>query len=181
MGQANSQVQYITPRYIEQNAQRSFAVPIVSDGTSMTAHEAALVGKAGEALVAAELLRQHIDVAYPAHDGGIDLLAYRGHDLTRVVPIQVKARTTSCYEFQKDWFRIEGLVLVQVWYVTETPEFFIFGNLDDVVNALGVRHSKTHSWLAKGNYNVTAPNADHLKRMQPHKNRWDRIADQLIK
>src|ERR1700745_2060615 len=97
MGQANSQVQYITPLYIEQNAQQSFAAVIDLGGTDMTAQEAALVGKAGEALVAAELLRQHIDVAYPAHDGGIDLLAYRGHDLGLVVPIQVKARTSTCY------------------------------------------------------------------------------------
>jgi len=131
--------------------------------------------------VAAELLRRHIDVAYPAQDGGIDLLAYRGHDLSRIIPIQVKARTSTCYEFQKGWFRIDGLVLVQVWYVTEIPEFFIFGNLGDVANALGPQHVATQSWLAKGNYNVTTPTADHLKRMQPHKNRWDRIASQLTK
>jgi hypothetical protein len=35
---------------------------------------AALVGKAGEALVAAELLRRGINVAYPAFDGSVDLL-----------------------------------------------------------------------------------------------------------
>jgi hypothetical protein len=39
-------------------------------------HDAALVGKAGEVLVAAELLRRHIDIAYPAHDSGVDLIAY---------------------------------------------------------------------------------------------------------
>ena len=148
-------------------------------GESMTAHEAALVGKAGEALVAAELLRRHIDVAYPAQDGGIDLLAYRGNDLSRVIPIQVKGRTSTCYEFQRDWFRIDGLVLVQVWYVTGTPEFYIFGSVGDVVEALGRQHSATQSWLAKGAYNVTNPNAEHLHRMRPHKDRWDRIAQRL--
>lgn len=137
------------------------------------------MGKAGEALVAAELLRRHIDVAYPAHDGGIDLLAYRGHNLKRVVPIQVKARTSTCYEFQKDWFRIEGLVLVQVWYVTQTPEFYIFGGLEDVVGALGPQHAATQSWVNKGNYNVTTPSAEHVQRMQAHKGRWDRIAKKL--
>jgi hypothetical protein len=145
----------------------------------MTAHEAALVGKAGEALVAAELLRQHIDVAYPAHDGGVDLLAYRGHGLNRVVPVQVKARTSTCFEFQKDWFRIEGLVLVQVWYVTQTPEFYIFGRLEDVEEVLGTTHTSTQSWIEKGGYNVTNPSRDHIERMQVHRNRWDRIIDRL--
>ncbi len=57
--------------------------------------KAALTGKAGEILVAAKLMRQGTEVAYPASDVGVDLLAYR-LDLrqkvaTRFVPIQVKA------------------------------------------------------------------------------------------
>jgi hypothetical protein len=146
----------------------------------MTAHEAALVGKAGEALVAAELLRQHIDIAYPAHEAGVDLLAYREHQFGRVVPIQVKARTTTCFEFQKDWFRVEGLVLVQVWHVTTIPEFYIFGGLGDVEEVLGAIHTATESWVTKGGYNVTYPNKAHIERMQVHRNRWDRIADALV-
>jgi hypothetical protein len=54
--------------------------------------------------------------------------------------IQVKARTATCVEFQKDWFKIEGLVLVQVWNVTVIPEFYIFGGLKDVEDALGPAH-----------------------------------------
>ena len=38
-----------------------------------------LVGKAGEALVAAELLRRGVDIATPAYDRGVDLLAYRAN------------------------------------------------------------------------------------------------------
>jgi hypothetical protein len=75
---------------------------------------AALVGKAGEALVAAELLRRGISVAYPAFDGGIDLLAYREPHFERVIPIQVKARSSTCYHFQRSWFIVPGLVPVQV-------------------------------------------------------------------
>jgi len=37
----------------------------------------ALIGKAGELMVAAELMRRGIEVAYPASDVGVDLLAYR--------------------------------------------------------------------------------------------------------
>jgi hypothetical protein len=38
-----------------------------------------------------------VHVAYPAYDRGIDLLAYREADLSDLVPIQVKARSGSCY------------------------------------------------------------------------------------
>ena len=145
----------------------------------MSPLEAALVGKAGEALVAAELLRRHVDVAYPAFDGGVDLIAYREHQFTRVVPIQVKARSTTCYDFQKDWFRIDGLVLVQVWYVTTKPEFYIFGGLKSVEEALGNIHASTQSWIVKGGYSVTNPTREHIERMQPHRDQWDRILGRL--
>jgi hypothetical protein len=166
MGQAERQAQHIAPRYIEQNGSSSFCGSYEVQGSvNLTAHEAALVGKAGEALVAGGLLRRHIDVAHPAHDGGIDLLAYRSHDLTHVIPIQVKTRTSTCYEFQKDWFRIPGLVLIQVRYVGETPEFYIFGGIDDVESALGPQHVASPSWTDRGMYNVTMPNEGHLARM----------------
>jgi hypothetical protein len=143
--------------------------------------KAALVGKAGEALVAAELLRKHIDVAYPAFDGGVDLIAYSEHNFERVVPIQVKARSKTCYTFQRSWFEgIQGLVLVQVWNVIATPQFYIFENLRDVEDALGPRHANTASWKERGVYNVTSPNEEQFKRMQPHLNRWDRIESKLI-
>lgn len=139
----------------------------------------ALVGKAGEALVAAELMRRGVNVAYPAYDGGIDLLAYRELDFSRVVPIQIKSRSSTGYNFQRSWFRIKGLVLVQVWHVSVKPEFYIFGNLEDVEEALGVEHCATESWMAKGGYSVTDPGKDNLDRMRPHLDRWDRILDQL--
>lgn len=142
-------------------------------------HNAALVGKAGEALVAAELLRRHIDVAYPAHDSGVDLIAYRSKTPNLVVPIQVKARSATCFEFQKSWFHIEGLVLIQVWHVITSPQFFIFGDLHDVEEALGPSHVVTASWAQKGTYTVTSPTKAQLARMISHRDQWDRILMRL--
>lgn len=77
--------------------------------------KSALIGKAGEMLVAAELMRRGIYVAHPAYDGGIDLLAFREEAPSRVVQIQVKARAGSCYNFQRGWFsKAPGIVLVIV-------------------------------------------------------------------
>jgi len=143
---------------------------------------AALIGKAGEAFVAAELLRRGVHVAYPAYDGGVDLLAYREHKFNRGVPIQVKARSSTCYNFQKSWFRIERLVLVQIWYVWQTamnPQFYIFSRFPEhIEDALG-KHSASRSWIDKGGFNVTEPSADDIERMQRHRDKWERILDQL--
>jgi len=96
-----------------------------------------------------------------------------------VVPIQVKARARSCYHFQRSWFaKAAGLVLVQVWNREAEPHCYIFSSLGDVEEALG-DHAKSSSWSKMGNYNVTNPTTDHLKRMGHHRDRWDRIAGRL--
>lgn len=145
----------------------------------MGPHHAALIGKAGEAAVASELMRRHIDVAYPAHDAGVDLIAYLEYSLTKFVPVQVKARSSSCYQFNRDWFRIDGLVLVQVWNMLQVPEFYIFNGLEDVEDALGEIHCATESWRMKGAYTSTSPTKKEVERMQRYRNRWDKIEDAL--
>lgn len=135
--------------------------------------DAALVGKAGEALVAGELLRRHIDIAYPAFDGGVDLMAYRGHDFDRVIPIQIKTRSSTCYVFQKRWFEIQNIILIQVWHAATKPEFYMFRNIQDVEGALGDRHASTSSWIVDGRYSVASPNDDQIARMQPYRDKWE--------
>ncbi|MBX9945416.1 MAG: hypothetical protein K2Y40_15135 [Reyranella sp.] len=141
--------------------------------------KSALVGKAGEMLVAAELMRRGIYVAHPAYDGGIDLLAFREEAPSHVVPIQVKARAGSCYNFQKAWFsKAPGIVLVQVWNLATEPACYVFGSLDDVSQALG-DHGSSPSWRDKGGYSVTNPTPVHLERMALHREKWDRIISRL--
>ncbi|MBI1208835.1 MAG: hypothetical protein GC191_16310 [Azospirillum sp.] len=117
--------------------------------------DSALIGKAGELLVAAELLRRGIEVAFPASDVAVDLLAYRlapGQSVPSLfVPIQVKARSRDGYNFQRSWFsRCPGVVLVQVWHAVTTPEFYVFESLERVEEALGPVHSKTPAGQTKG-------------------------------
>jgi hypothetical protein len=139
----------------------------------------ALIGKAGEALVGAELMRRGVHVAYPAYDGGVDLVAYHEDDHNRFVPVQVKARSGTLYNFQKLWFKIKGIVLVQVWFVRTEPKFYIFSELSQVEAALGPIHSASLSWKEKGGYNVTNPGPDIFERMEPHLDQWQRITSQL--
>ena len=143
----------------------------------------ALIGKAGEMLVAAELMRRGVEVAYPASDVGVDLLAYRlehGQAVAgRFVPVQVKARSGAGCAFFKDWFaRAPGVVLVHVWHVATTPEFYIFRDLADVEAALDA-HAASASWRLKGGYSITNPTPRHLGLMKAHSGRWERITDYL--
>jgi hypothetical protein len=141
----------------------------------------ALIGKAGESLVAAELLQRGVHVAVPVYDGGVDLIAYREREFRKVVPIQVKARSETLFHFEKSWFdRAPGMTLVQVWFVWTEPKFFIFSSVKDVEDALGPVHAASASWTKKGGYNVTHPIKDQVERMQSHQDRWDRIISQLL-
>ena len=134
-------------------------------------------------LVATELMRRGIDVAYPESDYGIDIIVFRrNHDgnlANQFVPIQVKARSHSGYSFQKSWFgKAVNLVLVQVWWISENPEFYIFSNLSQVEDALG-DHAHSPSWTKKGGYSVTEATKRHDTRMNRHRDKWERIIDQL--
>jgi hypothetical protein len=145
----------------------------------MGRYRSALVGKAGEAAVACELMRRGIDVAYPGHDAGVDLIAYSEYSLRKFVPIQVKTRSASCYQFNKDWFRIDGVVLVQVWNIVEIPEFYVFGSLAEVEDALGELHCSSDSWQLKGAYTATTPTSKQIDRMQKYRNNWNEIEVRL--
>jgi hypothetical protein len=145
----------------------------------------ALIGKAGELLVAAELMRRGVEVAHPASDVGVDLLAYRlnaGNAVpARIVPIQVKAYSATGYVFEKLWFnRAPGVALVSVWLIPTTPEFYVLESLSRVEVALGA-HSATQSWKAGGAWSSTStlPGSADWKLMQPHRDKWCRIIDQL--
>ncbi len=142
----------------------------------------ALIGKAGEMLVAAELMRRGVEVAHPASDVGVDLLAYRlseGHAVpAKIVPIQVKAYSGTGYVFQKRWFeRAPGVVLASVWLTAaKVPQFYILENLVRVEQALGA-HAATESWTNRGIWSSsdTPPNSSDWKLMQPHLDKWCRI------
>ena len=143
----------------------------------------ALIGKAGELLVAAELMRRGVEVAHPASDVGVDLLGYKlgtGQKTAgKFVPIQVKAYSKTGYRFLRSWFhRAPGLALVQVWHLITTPQFYVFRDLDDVELAIG-SHAQTSSWIERGIWSSTDPSASDVKLVASHKDRWDRIISQI--
>jgi hypothetical protein len=139
-----------------------------------------LIGRAGEFLVAGELLRSGLDVAFPALDTGIDMFAYRQTAPATVVPIQVKTWSQAGYAFERVWFSIPGIVLVQVICVTSTPEFYVFRGLNDVETALVVQTVQSDSWKVGGKYSSPVPvGVERMARMQAFRDAWAGIASLL--
>lgn len=143
----------------------------------------ALTGRAGEMLVAAELMRRGIEIAHPASDVGVDLLAYRleagVRTARRFIPIQVKAFSGNGYRFLKTWFdRAPDLALVLVNNLAATPQCFVFGGLADIEDAIG-NHALTSSWIDRGVWSATELSGADARLLISHRDRWERITDQL--
>jgi hypothetical protein len=99
---------------------------------------------------------------------------------TSFVPIQVKARAKSGYNFQRSWFdKVPGVVPVHVWNLVTTPEFYIFDGVAQVEDALGT-YAKFPSWKDHGIYSVTEALDQHYSRMKAHRDQWRRIFDQIF-
>ena len=143
----------------------------------------ALIGRAGELLVAAELMRRGIEIAHPASDVGVDLLAYRldlGQRTARkFVPIQVKSFSGGGYRFLKSWFdRAPDLALVLANNLATAPQCFVFGGIADIEEAIG-DHALTPSWVQRGVWSATEPSGPDARLLLPHRDRWERIIDQI--
>lgn len=142
----------------------------------------ALIGKAGEMMVAAELMRRGVEVAQPHSDVGVDLLAYRlepGSTVpARIVPIQVKAASGVRFSFDRRWLE-KSPNLVLAWRLETAPEFYVFDSLARIEEALGTRFIMSKSWAENGVYSVTSPGSAVLERMAAHRDQWDRLIAQL--
>ncbi len=79
----------------------------------------------GRTRLMSELLEADLEVAVPARDRGVDLIAYA--DLgSRVknfvaVPIQMKAFSTSGFGINKKYEKVSNLLLAYVWGVRSGP------------------------------------------------------------
>ncbi len=134
-------------------------------------------------MVAAELMRRGVEIAHPASDAGVDLLAYHLDTGLRTarkfVPIQVKAFSGTGYRFLKTWFdRAPDLALVLVNNLATTPQCYVFRGLPDIEDAIG-KHALTPSWVDRGIWSATELSAPDARLLLPHRDRWERIADQF--
>lgn len=127
-----------------------------------------------------ELIRDGLEVAVPARDRGVDLIAYA--DLSRQVsrfasrPIQMKASTTSGFGIDQKYVRISDLILAYVWHLAD-PQAAVtyalpYAEAVKVAEAMG--WTKTASWL-QGQYSTSSPSKRLLTLLEPYRmseGRW---------
>lgn len=132
-----------------------------------------------------ELLLAGLEIAIPARDRGVDLIAYV--DLESKVsgfvafPIQMKAASSRAFSIDRKYSKIANLILAYVWGLQE-PEHAVtyaltYSEAVAVAEAMG--WTKTDSWT-KGKYSTSAPSKKLCDLLRPYKMSpaawWQRIA-----
>ena len=134
-------------------------------------------GALGESLVEAELLRLGVEVARPAIDRGIDLLAFTSAPRFKAIPIQVKAASAASFTVHRKWADIDGLVLIYVWDVPASPSFRPLTYEEALAVASGWTDlAKSVSWNnpnpKKGNHDWSSLPAGRRRELDRFKDRW---------
>jgi len=109
-----------------------------------------------------ELLVDGLEVALPARDRGVDLIAY--FDLNSKVtsfvasPIQMKAASTRAFSLDQKYAKFSNLILAYIWglQAPEQAETFALTYPEAVSIAQAMGWTKTESW-ARGAYSTSAP------------------------
>lgn len=121
-----------------------------------------------------ELLLAGLEVALPARDRGVDLIAYV--DLESKVssfialPIQMKAASTQAFSIDHKYSKISNLVLAYAWGLQSPPHAktyaLTYHEALDVAERMA--WTKTKAW-AKGIYSTSAPSKKLCQLLQPYR------------
>lgn len=128
-----------------------------------------------------ELLRDGLEVAAPARDRGVDVIAYA--DLSVQVakfsakPIQMKAFSTAGFSVATKHSRISDLLMAYVWHVNEqSPAItYALSYADAVKVAEEMGWTKTTAWTSGGVYTTTRPSERLIVLIDPFRvvpGRW---------
>ena len=121
-----------------------------------------------------ELLRAGLEVALPARDRGVDLIAYA--DLSSkvrsfvAIPIQMKAASKRSFSVDKKYAKISNLMLAHVWHL-DTPDKAVTYALrypEAVAIAEEMGWTKTASW-ERGGYSTSNPSKNLCALLEAHR------------
>jgi hypothetical protein len=129
----------------------------------------------GEHILASQLLQAGLEVAFPARDRGVDLIAYADIDQQagRFVakPLQLKAATQRSFGIWAKYSRIHDLILAFVWHVggPEPTEAFALTCQEAITIGDTMGYTKTASWLGQGAYVTTRPSDKLCRLLEPYR------------
>jgi hypothetical protein len=128
----------------------------------------------GRNRLGSELLRDGLEIAVPARDRGIDLIAYL--DLSANTrnfvarPIQMKAASKEYFGVFRKYAKIADLLIVYIWYVDnlEKSEIYALTYPEALEVATKLGWTKTESWGKEG-YSTTSPSDSLRKLLRPYR------------
>lgn len=134
----------------------------------------------GRNRLGSELLRAGLEVAVPARDRGIDLIAYAdlsSHVRTFVArPIQMKAASERSFSLFRKYEKLRDLIIAYVWFVHEPEKTATYALTYDEAYSVADRvgWTKTKSWEREG-YSTTRPSTELCKILEQYRmtpERW---------
>ena len=129
----------------------------------------------GQHRLASELLLAGLEVAFPARDRGVDLIAYADVDQAagRFVarPIQMKAASRRSFGIWKKYEKIHDLILAFVWHVdgASPPETYALTYKESEAISKAMGWDKKPTWITKGRWDNTQPGKTICALLEPHR------------
>lgn len=122
-----------------------------------------------------ELLRAGLEVAMPARDRGIDLIAYLDLDpevgAFVAAPIQMKASSRQGFSISGKYAKFYDLILAFVWNLRSEQKTCTFAlryqEALDIGESMG--WTKTQSWKQDAHYTTSRPSSRLRDLLEPHR------------
>jgi hypothetical protein len=138
----------------------------------------------GRNRLGSDLLRDGLEVAVPARDRGIDLIAYA--DLSAKVatfiarPIQMKAASARHFGLFRQYKRLANLIIAYVWYVDDPLKTVTYAlTYDEAYDvAKKMKWTRTKSWEREG-YTTNQPSERLCDLLDPYRMKpgkwWEKV------
>jgi hypothetical protein len=131
----------------------------------------------GRNRLGSELLRDGLEVAVPARDRGVDLIAYA--DLSARVekfaarPIQMKAASEQSFSIDSKYSRVADLIIAYVWHIhdpAKTVSYALTFKEALQVSRKCWARAKSPSWK-RGRYSTSKPSHQLCELLEPFRMR----------
>jgi hypothetical protein len=131
----------------------------------------------GRNRLGSEILRDGLDVAVPARDKGIDLIAYadRSSNVKEFVarPIQMKASSEASFSIDRKYKRVTNLILAYVWHIHDANATVTYAleykdALRIASQCWGRAKGNSESWK-RGRYSTSKPSRKLRMLLEPFK------------
>jgi hypothetical protein len=149
-------------------------------GSNSSEFDAQIIELLGRNRLVSDLLSARLEVAFPARDRGVDLIAYV--DLACqtskfvAVPIQMKAASHRVFSVDRKYSKISNLVIAFVWQLGDPGRAvtYALSYREAVKIAAEMGWTNTDSW-GNGKYSTSAPSKKLCALLEPYKmspERW---------